>query len=63
MTCVSILGRLVVIGLLFKYRTVNENVQKKVDLCGATFLMDARADPHNLLLSVMKPQNEKLNPF
>lgn len=54
-TCVAILIRLILIGLLFKYKSVDENVKKKLSVLGVQLVMDARADPHNLVLKSLKP--------
>lgn len=63
MVCIEILLKLVLFGLLFKYRNVGEHVKKKVNMCGLTFLLDGKPDEHNLIVQALGGKPAAVNPF
>ena len=53
MVCVELLLKLIIAGLLLKYRTIGDHVKKKASLCGQTYLLEGRRNPNNLATAVL----------
>lgn len=51
---------MVIIALLIKYRDINDNIRKKVNILGLLFFLDGKHDPHNLIIKAIMPGT---NPF
>jgi hypothetical protein len=55
--------KLVLIGLIFKYRSIGENIRKKVNILGMVFFLDGQPDANNLIVKAMNPKMVAVNPF
>ena len=55
--------KIVLIGLMFKYRNIGENIRKKVNIGGMVFLLDGQPDQNNLIVQALSPKMMAVNPF
>lgn len=63
LVCVEMVLKLVLIGLIFKYRSIGENIRKKVNILGMVFFLDGQPDTNNLIVKAMNPKMVAVNPF
>lgn len=63
LVCVEMVLKLVLIGLIFKYRSIGENIRKKVNILGMVFFLDGQPDANNLIVKAMNPKMVAVNPF
>lgn len=63
LVCVEMVLKLVLIGLIFKYRNISENIRKKVNILGMVFFLDGQPDTNNLIVKAMNPKMVAVNPF
>lgn len=63
MVCVEMVLKIVLLGLMFKYRDIGENIKKKVNIFGQVFLLDGRPDHNNLIVQTFTPKLVAVNPF
>lgn len=63
LVCVEMVLKLVLIGLIFKYRNIGENIRKKVNILGMVFFLDGQPDTNNLIVKAMNPKMVAVNPF
>lgn len=63
MVCIEMVLKLFLFGLMFKYKGVGENLRKKVNICGITFLLDSQPDPNNLFVNALNPKLMGINNF
>ena len=45
MVCFEIIIKIVIIGLMFKYKNIVEHIRKKVNIFGLLFYLDGNPDP------------------
>lgn len=63
LVCVEMVLKLVLIGLIFKYRNIGENIRKKVNILGMVFFLDGQPDTNNLIVKAINPKMVAVNPF
>lgn len=63
LVCVEMVMKIVLIGLMFKYRNIGENIRKKVNIGGMVFLLDGQPDQNNLIVQALSPKMMAVNPF
>ena len=63
LVCVEMVLKLVLIGLIFKYKSIGENIRKKVNILGMVFFLDGQPDANNLIVKAMNPKMVAVNPF
>lgn len=54
--------KLVLIGLLFKYRSIGDNIKKKISFGDLVIHLDGKADPNNLIVRALTKPGAS-NPF
>ena len=53
MVVVEMILKLVIGGLLLKYKTVGEHVKKKLTMCGRTYILEGKRNPKNLITAIL----------
>ena len=53
MMIVEILMKIILVGLLFKYRDIGDHIRKKVSMCGLTYYLHGRKNQNNFLTAIL----------